>query len=176
MMFVSNYRNTDIVQPFGPFSPKFTMSFAQDDKMLKKAVNGIVSDMSNRKLKDGEQLNMAGYSYGAVLQEYATIELVKKGYKVDNLILIGSPTSDNSELMGTLKQYKKDGKIGNIIRYDIPGDKLSNPKNGIEFTEGIKQGATEGDNAHHFDLARPGQQTDDKIKELGILLLKNGVK
>ena len=69
-------------------------------------------------MEKGEQLNLTGYSYGAVLQAYATIELIKKGYKVDNLILIASPTMDNSQLMKTLEQYQKECKLGQIIRKD----------------------------------------------------------
>lgn len=119
---------------------------------------------------------MAGYSYGAVLQAHATVELIKKGYKVDNLILIASPTMDNSDLMKTLQQYQKEGKLGQIIRKDIEGDDLSNPKSEKQYLNGIKQGAVEGDDAHHFDMARPGAEADKKIEQTGKELKEQGVK
>lgn len=127
-------------------------------------------------MAEGEQLNMAGYSYGAVLQAHATVELIKKGYKVDNLILIASPTMDNSDLMKTLQQYQKEGKLGQIIRKDIEGDDLSNPKSEKQYLNGIKQGAVEGDDAHHFDMARPGAEADKKIEQTGKELKEQGVK
>ena len=175
MFFVENYRNNSR-RPIGVGYKHAGWIPVTTEKQLQRAVNGIVDDITSRPLKKGEQLNMAGYSYGAVLQAHATVELIKKGYKVDNLILIASPTSDNSDLMKTLQQYKKDGKLGNIIRKDIEGDDLSNPDGLRQYLNGIKQGAVEGDDAHHFDMARPGEEADKKIEQTGKELQQNGVK
>jgi RHS repeat-associated protein len=174
MEFVNRYRNES--HSYTGIKWSFRRISVTDDKQLQRAVNGIVADITKRPLEKCEQLNMTGYSYGAVLQAYATIELIKKGYKVDNLILIASPTSDNSELMKTLQQYQKEGKLGQIIRKDIKGDDLSNPKDDKQYTNGIIQGATEGDKAHHFDMARPGAEADKKIEQTGKEIKEQGVK
>jgi RHS repeat-associated protein len=147
-------------------------------EMIQATVNAIVNDLAAKPLGEGEQLNLAGYSYGRVLQAHVAIALADKGIKVDNLSLIGSPIADDSELMGTLKKYKTEGKIGEIQRVDIEGDQLSNPSSEWEY---IKGGATssplgQGDDAEHFDLARPGKAADKKIGEAADKLKKEGVK
>jgi RHS repeat-associated protein len=146
--------------------------------MIQNAANAIVADMAANPLGEGEQLNLAGYSYGSVLQAHVAIELADRGIKVDNLSLIGSPISDESSLMETLNQYKADGKIGGIQRVDIEGDNLSNPSSEFEYYEGgyDSSPAGQGDDAPHFDLARPGPAADKKIGEAADKLKKEGVK
>ncbi|WP_221405140.1 RHS repeat domain-containing protein [Apibacter adventoris] len=176
--FVNKYRNKRSFWTHGEFSGP-NEHRASDDKQYQRALKGIINDLKKNPLPEGEQLNLAGYSYGAVMQAQLAIGLVEKGYKVDNLILIGSPTSDNNDLMKTLKGYEAEGKIGKIIRHDIKGDYLSNPKNEWEFIKGgaqSLQGIGEGDDAPHFDLARPGKEADSKIEKLGKTLQNNGVE
>jgi len=50
--------------------------------------------------------------------------------------------------------------IRKILRYDLKGDKLSNPHDISDFLEGAGQGIIQGDDAHHFDAARPGKEAD----------------
>ena len=147
----------------------------RDHKQIEKAVNDIMIDLQNNPLKEGEQLNLAGYSYGSVLQANVALQLADKGVKVDNLILIGSPISDKSELFKALNSNKN---IGKVIRKDIPGDKLSNPQSNWDFFEGGKQNLDPNDKGvgPHFDYARPGTETDRKIGQLGDELKKNGVE
>ncbi|MHC5310124.1 hypothetical protein ACYSNM_08640 [Myroides sp. LJL116] len=148
------------------------------DKQYQRALKGIMQSLKSNPLKEGEQLNLAGYSYGAVLQEHLAIRLADKGYKIDNLILIGNPTSDGSDLMTKLQEYQEPGKIGNIIRHDIEGDLLSNPKSEGQFIRGGMQNSFlgNGDNGSHFDLARPGKAADKKIEQVGRKLQENGGK
>jgi RHS repeat-associated protein len=126
-------------------------------------------------LASGEQFNLAGYSYGSVLQAQAALQLATDGQIIDNLILIGSPISDKSELW---KQLKSNKNIKNVIRYDIDGDALSNPQGIYDYfiNGGFMQGALQGDNAHHFDAARPGQSTNDLINVIIQWLQQQGVK
>ena len=176
--FVNNFRNSQSFhQSGGPRAVGATM-YAKDNREYKKALNGIIKDLKNNPLKEGEQFNLTGYSYGAVLQEHLAIGLADKGIKVDNLILVGSPTSDGSDLMNKLNEYKEAGKIGNIIREDIKGDHLSNPKNDLEFIQGGIQNSPLGDgnDGAHFDLARPGAEANKKIEQLGKKLKANGVE
>ena len=152
---------------------------ASDNKQYQSALSGILDHLKSNPIPDGEQLNLVGYSYGAVMQAHLAIGLVEHGYTVDNLILIGSPTSDNSSLMETLNGLVDQGKIGKIIRHDIEGDLLSNPKSQIEFLKGGMQSAPyigDGDNAPHFDLARPGRDANNKIESVGQKLKSNGVE
>lgn len=176
--FVNKFRNKQSYWTNGEFRGP-NQHFATSDKQFQRALKGMVNDLKNNPLKDGEQLNLTGYSYGSVLQEHLAIALADKGIKIDNLILIGSPTSDGSDLMNKLQEYQEAGKIGNIIRHDIEGDLLSNPKTEGQFIRGGKQSAQyigEGDNAPHFDLARPGKAADKKIEQLGKKIQQNGVK
>jgi pimeloyl-ACP methyl ester carboxylesterase len=149
----------------------------REHKQITKAVNDIISDLTRHPLKDGEQLNLSGYSYGSVLQAQVALRLADKGYKVDNLVLIGSPISDKSSLY---KELINNPNIKNVIRNDIPGDKFSNPQSQTDLLTGMKQTAAKsvggkGDNAPHFDLARPGAATDKRIEDLGNKLKKAGV-
>ena len=107
-------------------------------------------------LAEGEQFNLAGYSYGSVLQAHAALKLANSGQKIDNLILIGSPISEKSALY---KQLQKNKNIGNVLRIDIDGDKLSNPQDILDFIQGGRQNADPNNTGEgpHFDLARPGQ-------------------
>nr|WP_255498757.1 alpha/beta hydrolase [Dysgonomonas sp. ZJ709] len=175
------YRNSDSYthRTGGQWSSTSWQTYAKQDTQYKNALKGISENLKANPLQDGEQLNLVGYSYGAVLQAHLAIGLTELGHKVDNLVLIGSPTSDDSPLMKTLQGLVEDGKIGKIIRHDIEGDLLSNPKSQIEFLKGGIQSAPiigDGDNAPHFDLARPGSEADKKIESVGQKLKNNGVE
>jgi hypothetical protein len=83
--------------------------------------------------------------------------------------LIGSPISSNSELYQDLSGHKN---IGNVIRVDIDGDFLSDPK-GMEVLKGVFQNL--GIDGAHFDLARPGKEADKRIQGATDDLKKKGV-
>lgn len=147
----------------------------RDNKQIEKAVNGIVADLAQHPLKEGEQLNLSGYSYGSVLQANVALRLADMGIKVDNLILIGSPISDKSELYNALTNNKN---IGKVVRQDIKGDLLSNPKSESDFIKGGKQNSDPKNigEGPHYDYARPGAATDKKIGELADKLKTEGIK
>ena len=105
------------------------------------------------------------------LQAQVALRLADKGIKVDNLILIGSPISDQSPLY---KEITDNPKIGKVIRNDIAGDKLSNPKTEGRYIEGGVQNSS--DKGPHFDLARPGAEADKKIETLADKLKTSGIK
>jgi RHS repeat-associated protein len=149
-----------------------------ENKQILRAVNGIVADLQKRPLKEGEQLNLSGYSYGSVLQAQVALRLADKGIKVDNLILVGSPISDQSELY---KSLTSNPNIKNVIRQDIPNDEFSNPKSSLNMLGGAQQASPkflggQGDDAPHFDLARPGAEADKKIDESAKELKSKGVE
>jgi uncharacterized protein RhaS with RHS repeats len=169
MMFADAYRHYSKV-------PGSNSNVKVTEKMITKAVNGILKDLKNNPLLEGEQFNLAGYSYGSVLQAHVAIALADKGVKVDNLSLIGSPIPDDSDLMKTLNEYKEAGKIGGIQRIDIKGDNFSNPKSNSQYLEGVYDAAVQGDAHHHFDLARPGGAADKKIGEAADTLKAEGVR
>ncbi|MFT7879527.1 MAG: alpha/beta hydrolase [Sulfurimonas sp.] len=136
--------------------------------LVAKAYKGNISDSP---LADGEQLNLVGYSYGSVMQAQAALKLAKNGVSVDNLVLVGSPISSDSDLYKELSSNKN---IKNIIRYDIKGDKLSNPKSFSEYISGARENTS--DSGHHFDLARPGSKADQRIQEAVNTIKKQGVE
>jgi RHS repeat-associated protein len=179
MIYTSQYRNT--------------VAARSNDKLLtpehlktphRRVREKIVADLISNPLEEGEQLNLTGYSFGSIAVAQAALQLADDGYVIDNLILVGSPISGDSELYTKLLEYQKAGKIGQIIRNDIEGDKLSNPSSELEFIQGAAQNS--GVNGPHFDLARPddsdtedvdeGAVADKKIKTLGETLKTKGVK
>ena len=152
---------------------------------IEKATHDIYLDLIENPLNPGEQLNLAGYSYGSVLQAHVALRLSELGNKVYNLVLIGSPIPSSSELFSTLL---KDKNVGAVIRYDIPGDLTSNPSSAIQFYRAGLQNR-DPDNkgvGPHFNLARPddpstpnideGKQTDEAIRQLARFLKQHGVK
>ena len=91
--------------------------------------NVIKNNLSNNNLKPGEQINLMGTSYGSVVMAQAALQLADNGIIIDNVILIASPVSTNSELFRALSS---NNNIKRVIRADIPGDYLSNPDGNIK--------------------------------------------
>jgi RHS repeat-associated protein len=147
-------------------------SFVKND-VIDETVNMYKKSLKDNPLGEGEQFNLAGYSYGSVVQAQAALRLADGGQIIDNLILIGSPISDKSDLMKDLKGNKN---IKNVIRYDIKGDLLSNPQNVFDFIMGGAQGLAKGNDSHHFDAARPGKDADKLIQTIVEWLKQQGVK
>ncbi|MBB6274373.1 pimeloyl-ACP methyl ester carboxylesterase [Pedobacter cryoconitis] len=143
------------------------------NKTINKTVAAYQEDLKKSPLKEGEQFNLAGYSYGSVLQAQVALKLANSGQVIDNLILIGSPIGDNSDLYKELSGNKN---IKNILRYDLKGDALSNPQDVYDFLNGARQGIVEGNDAHHFDAARPGAAANKLIDTIVQWLKDKGVK
>ena len=139
------------------------------NEVVDDAVGQVQANLAANPLADGEQLNLGGYSYGSVLQAQTALKLANDGTFVDNLILIGSPVSSDSDLY---KQLSENENIGNIIRVDIEGDLLSDPQGIMDYIRGGVQNV--GDGGPHFDLARPG--TDKAIQVVTDWLKKQGVE
>ena len=68
--------------------------------------------------------HIADSSYGSVLQAPVALKLTNDGILVDNIVLIGSPIFDNSELY---QQLNKNKNTKNVIQIVIPNDNFSNP-------------------------------------------------
>jgi len=173
--FTSKYRNSawttdaDAKDLTSPNRQVVYRRIASTQKVVNKAVHKIMKDLVDNPLKEGETLDLMGYSYGSVAQAHIALALADRGVKVDNLILVASPISDDSPLFRALSTNKN---IGAVIRKDIEGDLLSNPDYG-EFQAGGVQSLS--DDAPHFDLARPGAEADTKIDGLAKDLKSKGV-
>ena len=185
MTFSSKYRNSSSaaypsgevhVTQWGSYPIYVTKIVHETDPHVKSAAKQIRKDLKDNPLAEDEQFNLAGYSYGSVLQAHVALEISKTNV-IDNLILIGSPISDNSSLYKELSENKN---IKNIVRVDIENDLLSNPKDVGEFLQGVLQNSPspigEGDAAPHFNLARPGKEVDKKIKEMVAYLVNQRIK
>lgn len=184
IQFTSNFRNSgykektkspDVNNFVGGLSPSFfeytgELVPVQND-MITATVNSLKNHLEKNPLKKDEQFNLAGYSYGSVLQAQAALQLADGGQTIDNLVLIGSPISDKSDLMRQLKSNKN---IKNVIRYDIQGDLLSNPQDVKDFIFGAVQNRK--DSGPHFDAARPGSEADKLINTIVEWLKQQGVK
>jgi pimeloyl-ACP methyl ester carboxylesterase len=180
-LFTTNYRNSSKFPYFNQvelngyiagLAPSFDYEYREvENPKLREAISKITSDLEENPLADGEQFNLAGYSYGSVVQAQVALKMAKEGRVIDNLILIGSPISDDSELFQELIANKN---IRNVIRYDIPNDKLSNPSSILEYLSGAFQNSD--DSGPHFDLARPDKETDDRMLKMAQTLKDQGVR
>lgn len=168
--FTSRFRNNTELEYTQTHNEGTTLRFKVTHKMIDKAYNDIMKDVSDNPIKEGDQFNLSGYSYGAVLISHTALKIAENT-KIDNLILIATPTSLDSELMNELQNNEN---IGNVIIMDIEGDLLSTPESGIEYFLGGIQNLL--DSGPHFDLARPGQEADSKIRDTAKELKKEGVK
>lgn len=155
------------------------------EPIVEKATIEILRNLIRNPLKPGEQLNLAGYSYGSVLQAHAALRLSELSIKVNTVILIGCPIQSSSELFSALSHDKN---INKIIRYDIPKDLTSNPSSELQFIEAGWQNRDPKNKGEgpHFDLARPddpstpdvdeGKQTEERIRQLARFLKQQGVQ
>lgn len=168
-MYQSGVNTTNYIAGLSPASNWRTKPVSNE--VIDDAVGQIRNNLAANPLAEGEQLNLSGYSYGSVVQAQAALKLADAGTFVDNLILIGSPISSNSDLYRQISGHKN---IGKVLRFDITGDKLSNPKDILEFINGAFQNRE--DTGPHFDLARPGANVDKAIKSVTEWLKSNGVK
>jgi RHS repeat-associated protein len=142
-----------------------------DNQMINSTAKLYQKQLKEKPLEEGEQFNLAGYSYGSVLQAQTALKLANDGQVIDNLILIGSPISDKSDLW---KQLNSNKNIKKVVRYDIKGDLLSNPQDVWDFIKGGIQNSN--DAGPHFDAARPGQQANQLIQTIIQWLQQQGVK
>jgi hypothetical protein len=157
IMFTAFHRNSAF--EFMPGS-HFTEERYVEDEQIDNAIGQIQKSLTDKPLAEGEQFNLAGYSYGSVLQAHIALRLANSGQKIDNLILVGSPISDNSPLY---KELLKNKNIGKVHRIDIKKDLISNPKDVFQFIRGGQQNADPENKGEgpHFDLARPGSGNGD---------------
>jgi len=133
--------------------------------------NAVNSDLANGSITAGEQTNLVGYSFGAVVSAHAALELSSQGKTVDNLVLIGPMISTDSDLF---KSLTSDQNIKNVIRVDIPNDAFSNPKGLMDLLKGIKDFSQLGDQLQHFLYARP--ENDKQRQELAKSLHQQGLR
>ncbi|MBX2900742.1 MAG: hypothetical protein KF775_13895 [Cyclobacteriaceae bacterium] len=97
----------------------------QSDIRIANVANVIAQDIINNPRNPGEQINILGTSQGSVSVAQASIFLLEnseqyglgRDFKIDNLILAGSPVDIDSKLYAKLKDLESTGRIGKI-HYD----------------------------------------------------------
>lgn len=83
-----------------------------------------------------QQFNLVGYSYGSLLAAQTANHYSKLGFKVDNLVLIGSPI--DKEFLFKLRAYRNIGKV-TVIDLRERGDPIYAGMPLSELTEGVPQ-------------------------------------
>ena len=73
----------------------------------------------NIPLAQGEQLNLIGYSFGAVQTPQTALAIARGGQTVDNLVLIGSPINQS-----LLSAVQNEPNISNVHVINIEGDPI----------------------------------------------------
>jgi uncharacterized protein RhaS with RHS repeats len=107
-------------------------------------VTDKVCEASNN---EGGQRNLVGYSYGSTIAAQAALRIANSGSVIHNLILVGSPISNDSPLY---KALTKNSNIRNVYRIDIPNDPFSG---GIDVTN-----ISNMNNHFHYISNEQGQQ------------------
>jgi RHS repeat-associated protein len=131
-------------------------------------VNVVTNDMKAGFIKSGEQTNFVGYSFGSVVVAHTALELAQRGVTIDNVVLIGSTISTDSELY---KALTASDKIKRVIRVDIPNDGFSNAR---DIGGAIIEALAKGNDINHFLYARP--ENDSQRQELAKDLHNQGVR
>jgi RHS repeat-associated protein len=164
---------------FGVSTPtEFAKKQREIDWRITKAVDDIKADLKKNPLAKGEQFNLSGYSTGSVTMAQAALQLANEGKVIDNLVLIGTSISEDSQLW---KDLQNNANIKNIIRKDIEGDDMGNINDGnnLNLWGIIKAGFNFGiksDEEHpHFNYAF-GEDAEGNSQELGKELINEGVK
>jgi hypothetical protein len=88
--------------------------------------SGIAQNLINNPLEDGEQMNIVAFSQGSATTLQAVVDIFRDiskyglsdDFKIDNLVLGGSPVSMDSKLFKSLLELKEQGKIGEIVYVD----------------------------------------------------------
>ena len=142
------------------------------DWRITKAVEDIKADLKKTPLAKGEQFNLSGYSTGSVIMAQAALQLTNDGQTIDNLVLIGSPIDESSQLWKDLSSNKN---IKNIIRKDIEGDDVRNMNNGGSTLKAFWNFMTKGEGHPHFKFAF-GKNAKSNSEQLGKELKDKGVK
>ena len=93
------------------------------DERIKNVAYTIAEDLIKNPKVGDEQINLMGTSQGAVNVAQAAIFLLEdpesfgldKNFKIDNLVLVGSPVAEESELYKKLEKLVEEKKIGKIL-------------------------------------------------------------
>ena len=129
------------------------------DKRAMSIINGIVSDIKSNPINrdDGEELNLVGTSQGSVSIAQASYAMLKnpkkfglsEDFKIDNLVLAGSPIDINSKLYKKLKKLVEEkGGTLHYADFQAPEDlvtglggksRIQAIKNGIPFMKVAKE-------------------------------------
>ncbi len=142
------------------------------DWRITKAVGDIKADLKKNPLAKGEQFNLSGYSTGSVTMAQAALQLANEGQVIDNLVLIGSPIAEDSQLWKDLQANKN---IKKIIRKDIEGDDVKNINKGGSKLKALWNFLTKGEGHPHFKYAF-GKDAKKNSDALGKELHDKGVK
>ncbi len=166
--------NIPNLDEFGVKDPniQYELKNVPTDWRIKQTVKTIKEDLQKNPLAEGEQLNLSGYSTGSVIMAQSALKLAQEGYVIDNLILIGSPIAEDSELF---KQLSTNANIKNIIRIDIEGDDVRDLNKGGSIWSALWNFLKKGEDHPHFKYAF-GENAEKERKKLAEDLKKQGVK
>jgi len=113
------------------------------DERIANVAHTIAQDLIKNPKVGDEQINLMGTSQGAVSVAQAAVFLAEnperfgldKNFKIDNLVLVGSPVATESALYKKLQDLVSQGKIGTILYKDYQSkdenDKYNDQVTGI---------------------------------------------
>ncbi len=121
-----------------------------------------------------KQFNLIGYSYGSIISAQLAVKYAKKGSRVDNLVLIGSPISE--QFLKMLRNMKTIKKVI-VINLDEHGDPIFAGMGVFDLmTATPKIGNQMFESTGHFYYAEKGKEGDKRRKELADKLYTLGLR
>ncbi len=121
-----------------------------------------------------KQFNLIGYSYGSLIAAQLAVKYARHGSIVNNLVLIGSPISEN--FLNTVKSIKTIKKVI-VINLDKQGDPIYA---GMDASELVINAYTLREqmktSTGHFYYAEEGSVGNKRRKELADELYKLGLR
>ncbi len=121
-----------------------------------------------------KQFNLIGYSYGSLIAAQLAVKYARSGSRVEHLVLIGSPISEN--FLKTLRGMETIKKVI-VINLDKHGDPIYAGMKTSELITGSLTLINQMDNSEgHFYYAKKGTEGDKRRKELADNLYKLGLR
>lgn len=128
----------------------------------------------NIPLNQGEQLNLIGYSNGAVLSAQTALAIANGGQYMNHLVLIGAPIA--SDLLNALQSNSNIGAV-HIVNLTAQGDPTYAGMSNFELVSDFPTIAGQfGSGTGHFYYAPSGAEGDARRADLANDIKSMGLK
>ena len=124
----------------------------------------------------GEQLNLIGYSWGAALSAQAALSIAASGQRVDNVVLIGAPVTQ--ELLNALQNNPNIGAV-QTFNLTAQGDPIYAGMSNLSLLASVPSLAYQfasGGATGHFYYTGSDSTGDQRRQDLANSIRSSGLK